>query len=1609
MKIVALSLIAACAWGQTTINGDRVVKGQLDLSNATAFIPPSVTTDPSGACSGPGSGKASLVFSLASGNLFGCVNNSWRLVTGLSSQNGQSPTLRGAWNNSQAYNILDVVTYAGGSWWAIAANTSITPGTNGSDWIQIATPGSAGATGATGSQGVQGTQGNQGATGVTGPLGPQGTQGPAGATGPSGQALTSRGVWSSATAYVALNTVSYSGLLYVAVVSSTNVTPGTNTAIWNQIGGAQSLAVESAGVNVASENSFNLAAPLTAVANAGQSRIDVTCPNCELSTNKGTASGYAPLDNTARVPAANLPTGTVAKGGTGSTSAAGWASNLQYIGAGGGSVAIPMSTKLTQTVSVEEFGAVCDIWKNPGNAALWTDDSAAIQSALYNGGAGGGTIVTLPTRPFPGGCAIKSQLIVPNGARLIGHDAFSSTIVAINTGVAATSFPVNTPVIQIGPPYVLNGPFLPNGAQPTQHSSLIDLTVNASCIAGSTAVASQTMQEDSYLENVDLLGFVKYGLDLDGFGVQNTSSMNIGGAACQAPIADGAIAIHLSTVTSRNTIHGISFDGYLDPTSSTPITGTGVLLENGSEAQIGDIHCEYMQDCVRIDTGAFGHIENIWGHATVNTNVHFTNTSAGGLVTTAYTANTPINIKDDLLGVSITDFFVPFHVTGGVLTTENVISSAPGVTNYIHNLKSDAVTVGGASLKPDQNGNLIVATQSPGLIIQKNGLTLNGVPTQGYTMGGLQLIGNGTSNNASWAGIGAGAFTVDLSNFFASGTGANFVTFKDGSINFFADTNLSFFTPYAPTNQFSITPAGIQLASRTTDPGCTSAGNVGRLWLNTNAVPNVLSTCLASAAGYSWLNPINSVFGRTGTAVAAQTGDYTAAMVTNAVDQTQGYTNPPWLASLAWTKLSGTPNIYSNLQGSGIQVNARSTVNFIAPFYVTDDTAGARTQISIPSANSSTSGYLAASDWSTFSAKASTGPCAANQFEVSDSATGGPACAQPNFSNVTGTASKTQQFTSTVYTDQGNTFSSGTQSFVAAAHTLPVKTGPVSSMPVSCASGELYLSSDQQREALKQCNSAGVFQSSSGVVANGLIADYWMSNCDGSIGSGTVLADCSGSGNAAAVPAGNPLWTSLGLTWATSTNNPVILPNAVLNGLQTIQLYADMSIPNNYNNNAQVQTFLSAGSSIVLWGNVLASTPICCGLYGAWVGSPVTQEVDAAIGPNLFTYILDHTNDTICIGPNCNVTYYSRGGNLPSSRTGPLMLGGNNISGQMTGTMYRALFYNRELTNAEVAQNDAAINTWVGYRGVVRGKYNPSTATNNLVCVGDSITQGKGASPACSNSYMSGLTETFQIWNMGMAAEYLSNLAVAAPKFATGFNPSGKDNIAWLFAGTNDLCSVSPLTITPLQTLQKMVALSKYMRSQGGKTVIIPMLSRTGSYQGTTCDSLHDQYNQLLAANWSSFADAFAYGVLNDANLSADGAWANQTYFQSDGIHPTNAGQQLIGSYVQSEINTLTSGTLNVGGLRESIAAKNASYTLSMGDSVILCNATGGPVAVTLPSAVGIQGRSFQVKKVDSSANVCSLATISGQTVDGASTVQITAQYASRKVESDNSNWQIIQ
>ena len=104
-----------------------------------------------------------------------------------------------------------------------------------------------------------------------------------------------------------------------------------------------------------------------------------------------------------------------------------------------------------------------------------------------------------------------------------------------------------------------------------------------------------------------------------------------------------------------------------------------------------------------------------------------------------------------------------------------------------------------------------------------------------------------------------------------------------------------------------------------------------------------------------------------------------------------------------------------------------------------------------------------------------------------------------------------------------------------------------------------------------------------------------------------------------------------------------------------------------------------------------------------------------------------------------------------------------------------------------------------------------------------------------------------------------------------------------------------------------------------------------------------------------------------------------------------------------TELSPLT-GSL----VRPPVRSVSAAYAASAGDSVILANTSGGSFAVTLPSASGVRGQQYTVKKTDSSAGTVTVVAPSGQLIDGAPTRQLTAQYAAVTVLSDGSGWQVL-
>lgn len=92
------------------------------------------------------------------------------------------------------------------------------------------------------------------------------------------------------------------------------------------------------------------------------------------------------------------------------------------------------------------------------------------------------------------------------------------------------------------------------------------------------------------------------------------------------------------------------------------------------------------------------------------------------------------------------------------------------------------------------------------------------------------------------------------------------------------------------------------------------------------------------------------------------------------------------------------------------------------------------------------------------------------------------------------------------------------------------------------------------------------------------------------------------------------------------------------------------------------------------------------------------------------------------------------------------------------------------------------------------------------------------------------------------------------------------------------------------------------------------------------------------------------------------------------------------------------------------VGVRSIATDLTLGPAyeTLLVDATSGAKAITLPTAVGITGKVFCVQRIDAFNNV-TVQTTGGQTINGAATVVLSAQWQRVTVQSNGTHWAIIQ
>lgn len=91
-----------------------------------------------------------------------------------------------------------------------------------------------------------------------------------------------------------------------------------------------------------------------------------------------------------------------------------------------------------------------------------------------------------------------------------------------------------------------------------------------------------------------------------------------------------------------------------------------------------------------------------------------------------------------------------------------------------------------------------------------------------------------------------------------------------------------------------------------------------------------------------------------------------------------------------------------------------------------------------------------------------------------------------------------------------------------------------------------------------------------------------------------------------------------------------------------------------------------------------------------------------------------------------------------------------------------------------------------------------------------------------------------------------------------------------------------------------------------------------------------------------------------------------------------------------------------------SVATTTSATYNAAAATVILADATSAVITVNLPAASGKAGRLYTIKKIDASANKVTIDGNASETIDGATTKDLLAQYDVMRLVCDGANWHIV-
>jgi lysophospholipase L1-like esterase len=237
---------------------------------------------------------------------------------------------------------------------------------------------------------------------------------------------------------------------------------------------------------------------------------------------------------------------------------------------------------------------------------------------------------------------------------------------------------------------------------------------------------------------------------------------------------------------------------------------------------------------------------------------------------------------------------------------------------------------------------------------------------------------------------------------------------------------------------------------------------------------------------------------------------------------------------------------------------------------------------------------------------------------------------------------------------------------------------------------------------------------------------------------------------------------------------------------------------------------------------------------------------------------------------------------------------GNKYTGQ--GTPFAGSFYS--FIQFDTSQSQAVIDKLKEDSKEQFYVIDPSESNINIVCEGDSLTNGLGAT--FNQNYARQMSSTLRspLITTATSGATITNLTTRKNRVDNNIK-AGKTNILVVWAGTNDMYNEG---VSETNAYNSLVAYAQARKTAGfDKVYVLTCIARVSTIKST--------FNSLIVANTTDFDGVI--DVAKDPRFQVKTAPFNTvdfTYYNDDRIHLSNAGYRAVSSmvdpYISSSIST---------------------------------------------------------------------------------------------------------